>query len=256
MKDQQIMRLKNKVAIITGAAAGIGAATVKLFAAEGARVVVADWNEAGARALAQEIGESAFPIAVDVRNSAAVRSMVSACVERFGKLDVLVNNAGKGALGTVVTANEEEWDDIVSINLKSIFLCSKFAIPIMASSGGGVIVNTASNIAQVGIKDRAAYVAAKGGVASLTRAMALDHAAENIRVNAVCPGVIWSTYFDKMLQEVPDPDAFIAGLKARAPMGRVGQPEEIASMMLWLASEESSFATGGMFTVDGGMTAW
>jgi NAD(P)-dependent dehydrogenase (short-subunit alcohol dehydrogenase family) len=250
------MRLKNKVAIITGAAAGIGAATAKLFVSEGARVIVADWNEAGARAVAEEIGEAALPIAVDVRDAAAVRSMISACVEHFGKLDVLVNNAGKGTLGSVVTASEAEWDDIVSINLKSVFLCSKFAIPVMASSGGGVIVNTASNIAQVGIRDRAAYVAAKGGVASLTRAMALDHAPENIRVNAVCPGVIWSTYFDKMLQQVPDPDAFVAGLKARAPMARVGQPEEIASMILWLAADESSFATGGMFTVDGGMTAW
>ncbi|MGY8635360.1 SDR family oxidoreductase [Bradyrhizobium sp. 14AA] len=250
------MRLKNKVAIVTGAAAGIGAATAKLFTSEGARVVVADWNEAGARAVAQEIGEAAFAVGVDVRDAAAVRSMISACVERFGRLDVLVNNAGKGTLGSVVTASEAEWDDIVSINLKSVFLCSKFAIPVMASAGGGVIVNTASNIAQVGIKDRAAYVAAKGGVASLTRAMALDHAPENIRVNAVCPGVIWSTYFDKMLQQVPDPDAFVAGLKARAPMARVGQPEEIASMILWLASDESSFATGGMFTVDGGMTAW
>lgn len=250
------MRLKDKVAIVTGAAAGMGAAAARLFAAEGARVVVADWNGDGAQKVAQEIGAAAHAITVDVRNAANVQTMIAETIKTFGKLDILVNNAGKGSLGTVVTTDEDVWDDIISIDLKSVYLCSKYAIPVMAAAGGGVIVNTASNIAHVGIKDRAAYVAAKGGVASLTRAMALDHAADNIRVNAVCPGVTWSTYFDKMLKEVPDPDAFVAGLKARAPMNRFGQPEEIASMMLWLASDEASFATGGMFTVDGGMTAW
>jgi NAD(P)-dependent dehydrogenase (short-subunit alcohol dehydrogenase family) len=250
------MRLKDKVAIVTGAAAGIGEATARLFAAEGARVVVADFNGEGAKAVADAIGDDAIAVTVDVRSDADVRAMLAKSREAFGRLDILVNNAGKGLIGDVVTTEEADWDDIISTNLKSVYLCSKHAIPLLRATGGGSIVNIASNVAQVGIRNRAAYVASKGGVASLTRAMALDHAADNIRVNAVAPGVIWSSYYERMLKTVPDPDAFIAGLKARSPMARMGQPGEIASLVLWLASEESSFATGGVFTVDGGMTAW
>ena len=250
------MRLKDKVAIITGAAAGIGEATASLFAAEGARVVVADCNGDGAQRVADAIGDAAIAATVDVRADAEVRAMLEKAQQAFGRLDVLVNNAGKGLIGDVVTTNEPDWDDIISTNLKSVYLCSKHAIPLLRTAGGGSIVNIASNVAQVGIRNRAAYVASKGGVAALTRAMALDHAADNIRVNAVAPGVIWSSYYERMLETVPDPDAFLAGLKARAPMARMGQPSEIASLVLWLASGESSFATGGLFTVDGGMTAW
>jgi NAD(P)-dependent dehydrogenase (short-subunit alcohol dehydrogenase family) len=250
------MRLKDKVAVITGAAAGIGEATARLFAAEGARVVVADYNGEGAKAVAKAIGEAAIAVAVDVRRDADVMAMIAETKRAFGRLDVLVNNAGKGLIGTVVTISESDWDDIISSNLKSVYLCSKHAIPLIRATGGGTIVNVASNVAQVGIRDRAAYVAAKGGVAALTRAMALDHSGDNIRVNAVAPGVIWSSYYERMLKTVPDPDAFVAGLKARAPMARLGQPDEIASIILWLASGDSSFATGAIFTVDGGMTAW
>jgi len=250
------MRLNDKVAIVTGAAAGIGEATARLFAAEGARVVVADANGEGAKAVAGAIGKGAIAVTVDVRNDADVRAMLEKTRAAFGRLDILVNNAGKGLIGDVVTTEEADWDDIISTNLKSVYLCSKHAIPLLREAGSGSIVNIASNVAQVGIRNRAAYVASKGGVASLTRAMALDHADDNIRVNAVAPGVIWSSYYERMLKTVPDPDAFVAGLKARAPMARMGQPGEIASLVLWLASEESSFATGGVFTVDGGMTAW
>lgn len=249
------MRLKDKVAIVTGAAAGIGAATARQFVAEGAQVAVADWNGDGAKDLAREIGNNAISVAVDVRDDAAVRNMVAATMDAYGKIDILVNNAGKGLIGDVVTTAEADWDDIVSINLKSIFLCSKHVIPVMRQGGGGTIVNTASNVALVGIRDRAAYVAAKGGVAALTRAMALDHAPDNIRVNAVAPGVIWSSYYERMLETVPDPEAFVAGLKARSPINRMGKPEDISSIILWLASDESVFATGSLFTVDGGMTA-
>jgi NAD(P)-dependent dehydrogenase (short-subunit alcohol dehydrogenase family) len=250
------MRLKNKVAIVTGAAAGIGEATAKLFASEGARVVVADFNGEGAKAVADQIGETAIAVTADVRVEADVIAMLEATKRAFGRLDILVNNAGKGLVGTVLTIPEKDWDEIISINLKSVYLCSKHAIPLLRTTGGGSIVNIASNVAQVGIRDRAAYVAAKGGVASLTRAMALDHAGDNIRVNAVAPGVIWSSYYERMLETVADPDAFVAALEARAPMARMGQPNEIASIILWLASGESSFATGAVFTVDGGMTAW
>lgn len=253
--QEKIMRLKDKIAIVTGAAAGIGAATVRQFVAEGAKVVVADWNGDGAQSVAAAFGSDAVAVAVDVREDAAVARMVQTALDAFGRIDVLVNNAGKGLIGNVVTTGENDWDDIVSINLKSVYLCSKHVVPVMQRQGGGSIVNTASNVAQVGIRDRAAYVAAKGGVAALTRAMALDHAPDNIRVNAVAPGVIWSSYYEGMLQTVPDPDAFVAGLKARAPINRMGKPEDIASIILWLASDEAAFATGSLFTVDGGMTA-
>jgi NAD(P)-dependent dehydrogenase (short-subunit alcohol dehydrogenase family) len=136
-----------------------------------------------------------------------------------------------------------------------VFLCSKHAIPAMKAGGGGTIVNVASTISVVGIPDRAAYVASKGGVAALTRAMALDHVADRIRVNSVAPGVIWSNYYDRMMTQVPDPAAFKKGLQDRAPMGRIGEPAEIATAILWLACDESSFATGSMMTIDGGYTA-
>jgi len=250
------MRLKDKAAIITGSAAGIGEAAAGLFVREGARVLLADKNGAAAAKVAERLGEAATAIEIDVSNSADVRRMVDTAVERFGRLDIIANNAGYGIPGTVVTTEEDDWDALMAVNLKGVYLCCKYAIPAMAATGGGVIVNTASNVATVGIFDRAAYVASKGGVAALTKAMALDHAHENIRVNCVAPGVTWSSYFDKMVANHPDPETFTAKLKARAPINRWAQPIEIANAILWLASDEASFATGAMFTVDGGMTAW
>jgi NAD(P)-dependent dehydrogenase (short-subunit alcohol dehydrogenase family) len=249
------MRLKDKAAIVTGAGSGIGAATAELFAREGARVLVADFDETAAKAVAAKIGKPAVAVRVDVRASADCKAMADRAKAEFGRIDVLVNNAGRGMLGTVVTTEENDWDDLMAVNLKGVFLCSKHVIPVMAAGGGGTIVNVASTVAIAGIPDRAAYVASKGGVAALTRAMALDHVAGKIRVNAVQPGVIWSSYFDKMLTEVPDPEAFKKGLRDRAPMERVGQPQEIAHAILYLACAESAFATGTMLTVDGGYTA-
>jgi NAD(P)-dependent dehydrogenase (short-subunit alcohol dehydrogenase family) len=153
------MRLNNKVAIITGAGAGIGAATAALFVREGAKVVLGDLNHEAVKAVAAEIGEAAVAVQADVKTSADAKAMVAAATERFGRLDILINNAGRGSLGSVVTMEEAEWDDIMAVNLKSVFLCSKQAIPAMAE--GGSIVNIASNIAMVGIRDRAAYVASK-----------------------------------------------------------------------------------------------
>ena len=250
-----MVRLKDKVAIVTGAGTGIGAATAELFAREGAKVLIADYDSNSARTVAERIGPQAAAVQTDVRKDADIKAMVDACLKAFGRVDILVNNAGRGALGTVVTTAEEEWDDIMAVNLKGVFLCSKHVVPVMKASGGGNIVNVASTAAVAGIPDRAAYVASKGGVAALTRSMALDHAADNIRVNAVAPGVTWSNYYDRMLTQVPDPVAFKKGLQDRAPMGRVGQPIEIATAILWLASDESGFATGSMLTIDGGYTA-
>lgn len=249
------MRLKDKIALITGAGAGIGEATALLFADQGAKVIVADLDYDNAKKVAEKIGANAFAVAADVAKSAEVEVMVKAGVEHFGGLDILVNNAGFGTLGTVVSLEEDLWDSVIDVNLKGVFLCSKFAIPELIRRGGGSIVNLASTISVVGIPDRAAYVAAKGGVAALTRAMALDHANEGIRVNSVAPGVINSSYYDKMFKEVEDPTAFKKGLEARSPLNKMGEPIDIANMILFLASDESTFSTGAMFTIDGGYTA-
>jgi NAD(P)-dependent dehydrogenase (short-subunit alcohol dehydrogenase family) len=256
VKLRKAMRLRDKVAIITGSAAGIGEAAAEIFVREGAKVLLADRNGEGAERLAQKLGPQAAAFQVDVSSSTEVKRMVEAAIERFGRLDILANNAGYGIPGTVVNTDEADWDALMAVNLKGVFLCCKHAIPVMAAQGGGTIVNTASNVATVGIFDRAAYVASKGGVAALTKAMALDHANENIRVNCVAPGVTWSSYFEKMVAEHPDPETFKAKLKARSPINRWAQPVEIANAILWLASDEASFATGAMFTVDGGMSAW
>ncbi len=250
------MKLANKVALITGAGAGIGAATAELFIKDGAKVLVADRDAALAASVAAALGDNAHPCTADVSKAAEVQAMVDLCVSRFGGLDVLVNNAGFGCLGTVETLTEETWDDLMAVDLKGVFLCSKYAIPHLRARGSSAIVNMASTISVVGIRDRAAYVAAKGGVAALTRAMALDHAPDGIRVNSVAPGVIASSYYDRMFEQVPDAAAFKRGLEARSPLNKMGEPIDIAKMVLFLASEDSRFATGAMFTVDGGYTAW
>ena len=250
------MRLEGKVAIITGAGAGMGEAAARIFVREGARVLVADRDGALTGSVASSLGAAAVPFVGDVSKTPDVKAMAELAVSRFGRSDILVNNAGYGIRGSVVTTEEDEWDALMAVNLKGVYLCSKHVIPVMVAQGGGAVVNTASNVASVGIADRAAYVASKGGVAALTRAMALDHAADNIRVNCVAPGVTRSTYFDRMIAAHNDPDGFVAALGARSPMNRMAAPAEIANVMLWLASDEASFVTGAMYTVDGGMTAW
>jgi NAD(P)-dependent dehydrogenase (short-subunit alcohol dehydrogenase family) len=250
--------LTGRTAIVTGGNQGLGRAFAFGLAAAGAHVAIAGRSAERNEKVVAEAAAEGFTfeaITADITEHADIERMTVEAIEKLGKIDILVNNAGRGILGTVVTTSEDDWDDIIAVNLKSVYLCSKFVVPVMKSNGGGVIVNLASTISVVGIPDRAAYVASKGGVASLTRAMALDHAGDNIRINSVAPGVIWSSYYDQMLKQVPDPEDFKKGLRDRAPMGRVGEPAEIAGMIAWLASDESSFATGAMFTVDGGYTA-
>ncbi|MFG1462577.1 SDR family oxidoreductase [Xanthobacter sp. DSM 24535] len=250
------MSLEGKVVIVTGSGSGIGKAAATFFVRDGAKVVIADSNEDAAQETAAALGPNARAVRTDVSQDADVRAMVDFTVAQFGRIDVLVNNAGFGFTGTVVSIAEADWDRLMSVNLKGVFLCSKHVIPLMAAQGGGTIVNTGSYTAMVGIADRAAYVASKGGVVALTRAMALDHVHQNIRVNAVAPGTVHSPYFDRMFAQAADPAAMKKALDDRAPMHRMGRPEEIAEAILWLASDKSAFATGSTLTIDGGTSIW
>jgi NAD(P)-dependent dehydrogenase (short-subunit alcohol dehydrogenase family) len=248
------MKLAGKIAVITGAGSGIGHEAAKLFASEGATVIVADRNLDAAKAVAAEIGGKASAHQVDVGKEAEVKAMIETAVAAHGRLDILVNNAGFGFAGTVVTTSEADWDALMAVNVKGVFFGCKYAIPQMEQQGGGVIVNTASAVANVGITDRAAYVASKGAVAALTRAMAIDHVAAKIRINCVAPGTIESPYFAKILSG-PDGAELRRGLEQRQAMERLGQPIEIAKAMLFLASDDASFCTGTTLVADGGWTA-
>lgn len=252
------MRLAGKGAIITGAGSGIGDEAAQLFAREGASVMVADRNiEAATRVAGLIVANGGTAIAqhVDVRSEIAIKTMIDAASAAFGRLDILVNNAGFGFAGTVVTTAEADWDDLMAVNVKGVFLGCKHAIPVMERQGGGSIVNTASVVANVGILDRAAYVASKGAVAALTRAMALDHVSANIRINCVAPGTIESPYFKDIFARSPDANSLRHNLEQRQAMERLGQPIEIARAMLFLASDEASFCTGTTLVADGGWTA-
>src|SRR6516162_5224775 len=252
------MRLKDKVCIVTGGGSGIGRATCLLFANEGARLVVADKRGTAASAVAGECagkGAQAIAVEADVTKTDHVKRLMEAAVKHFGRLDVLINNAGYGIAATVLETDEDEWDALMAVNVRGVFLCSKYAIPVMRANGGGAIVNTASVVAAVGIGNRAAYCASKGAVAALTRAIAIDHVGDGIRCNAIAPGSIDTPYFDDILRKSPDPGATRKALAARQLLGRLGTPEEIAAGILFLASDESRFATGTILTLDGGMTA-
>jgi NAD(P)-dependent dehydrogenase (short-subunit alcohol dehydrogenase family) len=251
------MKLAGKIAIITGGGSGIGHEATKLFAAEGAVVIVADRDGAAAERVAAEIKSNsgkATAHTIDVSKETEIKAMIDLVVADHGRLDILVNNAGFGFAGTVVTTSEADWDALMAVNVKGVFFGCKYAIPVMEKQGGGVIVNTASAVANVGITDRAAYVASKGAVAALTRAMAIDHVAAKIRINCVAPGTIESPYFAKILSG-PDGAELRRGLEQRQAMERLGQPVEIARAMLFLASDESSFCTGTTLVADGGWTA-
>ncbi|MGN7861264.1 SDR family oxidoreductase [Microbacterium sp. 22303] len=244
------------VVIVTGAASGIGRAAAELMHARGARVVIADINGAAAAAVADQLGDGAMAAAVDVSDHSSVGSLIEKTVALFGGIDVLCNNAGFGLRGTVATTDEAAWDRLMSVNLKGVFLCSKYAMPHLIASGRGRIVNTTSYTALVGIPDRAAYVASKGAISALTRAMAIDHAPDNVRVNAVAPGTVSSPLIDGVIEAAADPVATRTEFNQRSPMNRMGEPSEIAEAIAWLASMRSSFATGSVLTVDGGSSSW
>lgn len=244
-----MMRFKDKVVIVTGGASGIGEASVRAFAREGAKVVIADYAEHG-QALADELGaDKALFIKIDVTNSEAVQAMIAQTVTKFGRLDVMFANAGIAADAPVDELEESAWQRTIDINLSGVYLCDKYAIQQFLKQGGGVIVNCGSIHSHVGKRGVTAYAAAKGGVKLLTQTLSVDYGDKGIRVNAVCPGYIDTP----LLKDIPDD--IKEKLVALHPMGRLGRAEEVANAVLFLASDEASFVTGSSLMVDGGYTA-
>jgi NAD(P)-dependent dehydrogenase (short-subunit alcohol dehydrogenase family) len=249
------MQLAGKVALITGGGSGIGRATALLFARDGAAVAVVDLDGARAQVVAREIdaeGGQALAVRCDVSQAADCQRAVQETVAAFGRLDILFNNAGIIRRASVLELTEEEWDRAMAVNVKSVFLLSRYAIPIMAQGGGGAIVNTGSGWGLVGGRNAVSYCASKGAVVNMTRAMALDHAGQNIRVNCVCPGDTDTGMLRSEAQQLgAATEAFLAEAADR-PLRRIGKPEDIAQAVLYLASEASSFVTGTTLVVDGG----
>jgi NAD(P)-dependent dehydrogenase (short-subunit alcohol dehydrogenase family) len=249
------MRLENKNAIVTGGAGGIGRATALAFATEGARVAVVDLRPEAAEAVAEEIraaGGTAVAIAADVSNEADIQRIITTTIEAFGGVNVVFNNAGIIRRTTAVETTAEEWDRVFSVNVKSIFLMCKHVVPIMAKAGGGSIVNTGSGWGLKGGGQAISYCASKGAVVNMTRALAIDHGPQGIRVNSVNPGDVNTGMLrDEAAQLAVDADAFLAE-SADRPLGRMGQPSEIAAAVVWLASDDSSYVTGSALVVDGG----
>lgn len=246
--------LENKVAIVTGAGSGIGAASARRFGAEGAAVVAVDIRPAKAAEVAESIvdaGGHAISLGANVAEPDDVEAMVEETVQRLGGLDVLFSNAGTLRPGTAVELSVEDWDLVMAVNVRSVFLGAKFAIPAMRERGGGSIINTASISGLHGDGGAVVYAASKAAVINLTRALSTDHAGEGIRVNAICPGTIQTPPVKRMLE---DENAMAVNLAAHS-LGRLGHPEEIAAAALWLASDEASFVTGEHLVVDGGLRA-
>jgi len=249
------MRLENKNAIVTGGAGGIGRATALAFAAEGAKVAVVDLRADAAEAVVEEIraaGGTAVAIAADVSNEDDIQRIIATTVEEFGGVNVVFNNAGIIRRTTAVETTAEEWDRVFGVNVKSIFLMAKHVVPIMAANGGGSIVNTGSGWGLKGGGQAISYCASKGAVVNMTRALAIDHGPQGIRVNSVNPGdVNTGMLLEEARQLSQDANAFLAE-SADRPLGRMGQPSEIAAAVVWLASDEASYVTGAALVVDGG----
>ena len=252
------MKLKDQVAIVTGGASGIGAASARLFAAEGAKVALVDLDKVGLGQVAADIegrGGMAMTIPADVSSDQQARDGVASVMEKWGRIDVLLTAAGASTGGTVDTIEEAAWDRTFAINVKGTYLWIHYAIAPMIAARSGAIVTIGSQLAQSSPGKNAAYIASKGAIASFTKTIAVDHASQGIRVNALMPGVIDTPMPAKSLTRYADPEAMKAYWKQRHPMGRIGRPEEVARAALFLASDDSSFVTGTLLFVDGGWTA-
>jgi NAD(P)-dependent dehydrogenase (short-subunit alcohol dehydrogenase family) len=248
-------RFDGKAILITGGSSGIGAATARRFGAEGGRVMICALDEDGCRAVADEIvaggGEAAY-LHGDLAGREFCDQAIDETVARFGRLDVLVNNAGISRRGTVETMSDEDWRLTFAVNLDAMFFLSRRALPIMKRQGGGVIVNTASELAITAPRNNAAYAASKGAVLQFTRAMAIDHAREGIRVNAICPGPVDTPL---LVGHRGNPEEELKAIAEATPMGRIGTPDEIAGAITFLASDDATFITGSALLADGGVTA-
>ncbi|AGB22256.1 dehydrogenase of unknown specificity, short-chain alcohol dehydrogenase like protein [Mycobacterium sp. JS623] len=253
-------RLQGKVALISGAGSGIGRAAAQQFAAEGAKVAVLDLNADAAKETADIVastGGTAIAVVANVSVAADVAAAVEEAVAQLGAINVLYNNAGVDSTGSIDVAEEGDWDRCFNVNAKGTYLLSRAVIPHMEATGGGSIVNQGSVAALVAVPNFAAYCAAKGAVVSLTRSMAIDCAPKGIRVNAICPGTVFTPLMEPMLRARGggDLDAGLAKTVAKYPIGRLGTPEDIAAVALFLSSDDSGFMTGSIVTADGGMTA-
>jgi NAD(P)-dependent dehydrogenase (short-subunit alcohol dehydrogenase family) len=248
-------RLVGRRAIVTGAGAGIGRAIALRFGAEGARVMLADLDADAAEAVARDLGPPAFSHEVDVSCEDSAAAMVARASEEWGGLDVLVNNAGIGIAATTPETDAADWRRVLDVCLTGTFFGMKHAIPVIRDSGGGAIINMSSVAALVGVSDRAAYCAAKGGILALTRAAAIDHVADGVRVNCIAPGTVDTPWVRRITSGYDDPQAARTAMEERQPHGRLVAPEEIAAMAAYLASDEAASVIGAAMVVDGGMTA-
>jgi NAD(P)-dependent dehydrogenase (short-subunit alcohol dehydrogenase family) len=252
------MRLQKKIVLITGAASGIGKSTASLFAKEGAHVIVNDLDGAKGEETVEEIrqtGGKAEFIQADVTDPISVKSMVDHMIARNGRIDVLFNNAGISGVGMLHEIEPETWDRIMNINIKGVFLTSKYVVPHMMEARSGSIINMSSCIAEIGLARRASYAATKGAVLAMTKSMQVDYAPFNIRVNALLPGTIMTPFVENYLRtSYDDPDEAIASLKSRQLSNELGRPEDVAYAALFLASDESRFMMGAPFYIDGGAT--
>src|SRR5882672_622218 len=256
---KSVTRLSGKVALITGGGTGIGRAIALAFAREGASVAVAGRRLEKLREVISEIqkqGGAGLAMECDVTRARDVERAVKGTVERFGRLNVLVNNAGTLHVSTVEGISEEEWDRVMTVNVKGPFLISRAVLPEFRKCSGGAIVNIGSVLGLVAMKDRAAYCASKGGVTMLTKAMAIDHGHENIRVNCICPSIVETELVKGLFDASGQGQALRKGRLAMIPLGRFGQPVDVAEMAVFLASEESSWLTGAAIPLDGGLTAY
>jgi NAD(P)-dependent dehydrogenase (short-subunit alcohol dehydrogenase family) len=248
-------RLEGKRAIVTGAANGIGRAIALRLASEGARVAIADVNEEDAQDVAAEIDGETLVHKTDVTRDGDVEALVGRAVSEWGGLDVMVNNAGVGVAGTAVTTTEEEYERVMDVCVRGTFIGMKHAIPAIKDAGGGSVINMSSVAALVGLVDRAVYSAAKGAIYSMTRASAIDHVGEGVRVNCIAPGTVDTPWVARITSGYDDPEEARANMRARQPHGRLVTPEEIAAMAAYLASDESASVIGACMVVDGGVTA-
>jgi NAD(P)-dependent dehydrogenase (short-subunit alcohol dehydrogenase family) len=245
------VRLSGKTAIITGGGSGIGKAIAQAFVREGAGVAIAGRHQAKLDDAAREIGPHCLPVAADIASPGDVSRLVEAAIAKFQRIDILVNNAGVLLPGTAESLTEEDFDQTFNVNVRGLWLLSRAVLPHMRSGGGGSIINIGSVLSTLGARNRVAYSASKGAVLAMTRAMALDHAAEKIRVNCICPGIVET----EMVARFSMDESARRQRLAWHPLGRFGEPREIAGLAVFLAGDESAWTTGAAFTVDGGYSA-